>query len=564
MATLDNKSIRGSVTGAVRYVNNPDKNLPPDGLTRAAAYIRGEHAVENLFSVGHNGCSSNPDVAIQQFRACEALYRQKKGGAREAGLAEGKQPIMAEHIFISFPPHENVPYDTQCEIVDKLCASETLKDFYATSNRHWNTDNDHSHVLVCNTSKDGSKKLGMNNAKRNALRKELDRICVSYGLSVIDDPGLRHNDPEREAFIRQLVLEGKVEVYAPADYKKVLKPERPYDRWMLAQIAAGNVRVAEGVSKNREWDEEAGKYHGTTQGEAYKKWIAEQEYFIREKDKKAAKEKKAILIHQEEVEKKKAAREYYWNTRYRSSKHKEYYYAVRRYDDFGYRKPLLVLLIELLYLVATNEELYYNERYPAAKKNDTIFLHTDWKLQNSFDAMRYQDEQGVRTYDELDARIQAVGTDLSEARKGLAYYSKTITKGEDLYRAIRTFNTMDIRKKKNGSLTEEEQAIFKEAYRIMAAHKCTEPIQIGDFMRRRQFAEKKVSDLDEQVKKLSKDYHDLKFIESHSHELNLAAEQYVWSNADAHSVDDLINRANAEKRPVEARSKENEKISEFF
>lgn len=552
MATLDNKSIRGSVTGAVRYVNHADKNIPPDGLARAAAYIRGEHAVENLYSRGHNGCSSNPDVAIQQFRACEALYRQKKAGAREAGLTEGKQPIMAEHIFISFPPHENVPYDTQCEIVDKLCASEILKDFYCTSNRHWNTDNDHSHLLACNTSKDGSKKLGMNNAKRNALRKELDRICVGYGLSVIDDPGLRHKDPEREEFIRQLVLEGKVEVYAPADYKKVLKPERPYDRWMLSQIAAGNVRVAEGVSKNRE----------CTQAEAYERWIAEQPYFRREKDKKAAKEKKAVLIHEKDLKNRRAARVYYWDERYRSSKKKDYYYAVRRYDDWGYHKPLLVLLIELTYMVLTNEELYYMQKYPKAPppgRNEVFYAKTDWKIQNSYDAFRYQREQGVRTYAELDQRIQQVGTDLSEARKGLSYYKKTIEKGDELHKAILTFNTMEHRKKKNGSLTEEEQMIFREAYRIMSTYKCTDPIQIGNFFRRRQYAEKKVKDLEEQIPKLKKDYHDLKFIDSHSHELQLGIESYVWHNADTHSLDDLLSRANTQTTPKNTPSREIEK-----
>ena len=552
MATLDNKSIRGSVTGAVRYINNPDKNLPPDGLARAAAYIRGEHSVEQLYSRGHNGCSSNPDLAIQQFRACEQMYRQKKGGAREAGLAEGKQPIIAEHIFISFPPHENVPYDTQCEIVDKLCATDLLKDFYCTSNRHWNTDNDHSHILCCNTSKDGSKKLGMNNAKRNALRKELDRICaLDYGLSVIDDPGLRYNDPEREAFIRQLVDEGKVEVYAPADYQKLLKPEREYDRWMLAQIRAGKVSVAEGVSKNRE----------CTQSEAYERWIAEQPAFVRKKNKQASKRKAIALIAEEEAEKKKIARVYYWEARYRSSKRQNCYYAVRRYDNSGHHKPLLVLMMELLMVVAINEERFYQEKYPNARNTQTLDVRTDWKAQNMYDAMRYQSEQGVRTFDELNGRIQAVGSDLSEAKQGLAYYERAIEKGDDLHKAILTFNTME-RRKEERDLTEEEEMIRAEAYRIMSAHKCTKPIEIGEFMRRRQFAEKKVNDLKEQVKGLKKDYHDLKFIESHSQDLYSGIEHFVYQNKDTHDINDLIGRAQ-EKLPTETK-KYSEKFQEKY
>ena len=46
--------------------------------------------------------------------------------------------------------------------------------------------------------------------------------------------------------------------------------------------------------------------------------------------------------------------------------------------------------------------------------------------------------------------------------------------------------------------------IGKEAVRIMTVCKATESPQIGDFMRRRQFAEKKISDLIEQGKRLKR------------------------------------------------------------
>lgn len=547
MATLDNKSIRGSLAPVFKYTTNPDKNRPVDGLANAVAYIQGDHSVEQLYSRGHNGCSSNPELAIQQFRACEAMYRQKKGGARESGLAEGKQPIVAEHFFLSFPPHENVPYNIQCEIADKLCESDVLKDFYAMSNRHWNTDNDHSHILVCNTSKGGSHKLGMNNKKRNELRKELDRICVTYGLSVIDDPGLRHNDPEREAFIRQLVEEGKVEVYAPADYEKLLRVEREYDRWLLAQIEAGNVRIAESISKNRQ----------CTQAEAYERWLAEQAFFIREKDKKAAKEREAMLIHEAKA-REKAARAYYWDERYRSSKHKDYYYAVRRYDKNGYHKPALVLMIELVYLVATNERLFPEEKKPVC--DNTPFAARARDLQSTIDAFQYQREQDVWTFTELRDRIEQVGTDLSEARKGLAYYKRALEKGEDLYNAIISFRRMENAKQKR-PLTEEEELVRAEAYRIMAAHKCTVPLQCYDFIERRKFAEKKVEDLEKQIPKLKKDYHDLKFIDSHSDKLHFEVDGFFYDYGGDRSLDSLIKHAESR---VEQQSKplhrENEKI----
>lgn len=162
--------------------------------------------------------------------------------------------------------------------------------------------------------------------------------------------------------------------------------------------------------------------------------------------------------------------------------------------------------------------------------------------------MRFQEEQGVRTFAELNGRIEQVGTELSEVRQGLRYYTNAVERGDELYQAILTFNTMEARLKKNGALTEEEKMIGNEAYRIMAKHNCTEPLQIGEFSRKRQFAEKKVKYLTEQEQRLKKDYHDLKFIDSHSEHLAESIEYYVYRNQATHSLDDLINRANSTQK----------------
>lgn len=532
MATLENKSIKATLPAVVTYNNNPDKNLPPDGLVAAAAYIRGEHSIERLYSRGHNGCSCNPKTAIEQFKMSEVLYRQNKGGARESGLADGKTPTIAEHLFMSFPPEENVSCELQCEIADKLCSSEILCDFYAISNRHYNTDNDHSHILVSNFSKDGSRKLCLNKNKRAQLQKELNRICVGYGLSIIDNPALRRNDSEYEEFVRSCV--GKIKVYAPANYERYYADD--FGKWMVTQIANGNVIVADG------------RRRANSQEEAYKRWIAEQEEFIRVRNKKAAKKRKAVLIAVQQAGS-KAAREYYWNEKYKRNNH---YYAVRRYDDYGYHKPMLNLMVELMYLVSTQEEHYFREKYP--QRVETFNSKTDTKLQAMIDCSRYQREQGVRTFEELNSRIEQVGTELSEVRQGLRYYTNAVERGNELYQAILTFNTMEARLKKNGTLTEEEKMIGNEAYHIMAKHNCAEPYLAGEFIGKRQFAERKVKYLTEQEQRLKKDYHDLKFIDSHSEHLAESIEYYVYRNQATHSLDDLISNATSKTKSAETRS----------
>jgi hypothetical protein len=427
MATLSNKSIKGGLPGVVSYINNPDKLTPKDGLARALEYIHGEHSIERLYCHGHNGCSCNPELAIQQFRIGEARYRARKGGAKEAGLAEGKQPTIAEHIFISFPTEENVPYATQVEIADKLCRSKHLKDFYAVSNRHFNTDNDHTHLLVSNYAKDGSRKLCITGTKRKELRKDLNRICaLDYGLSVIDSPELRFKDPDYEAFIRSLVEGGKVNVYAPADYEKQY-PKDEFGRWMLQQVRAGRVRVAEGQSKNRP---------GLSQADAYKRWIVEQPDFERAVDKQAAKRKPYVLISDELAET-RAARAYYWDKRYRSSQYPKYYYAVRIYDEDGHRKSTLRLMIELMLVVMDKEYLLmdFSNVQDMGDKREKFFASTNRDIQRGYDAMHLQEVHGVRTTAELDSRIEQVGTELSEVRQGLAYYTRALSRERTVYNA---------------------------------------------------------------------------------------------------------------------------------
>lgn len=391
MATLANKSVKATLSAVVKYNNNPDKNLPPDSIATVAAYIRGEHSVEKLYSRGHNGCSSNPDVAIEQFKTSEYLYRRKKCGAKESGLAEGKTPTIAEHLFLSFPPEENVSYELQCKIADELCSSDLLKNFYAISNRHYNTDNDHSHILVSNFSKDGSRKLCLNKNKRAELQKELNRICVGYGLSIIDNPALRIKDKEYEMFVRECV--GKVTIYVPN------RTTDEFGEWLKEQEG---VVVAEGQKQS-----------------SYEQWVATHNDFVRMKDKKAAEKKEAVLIAERQKET-KAARVYYWQEQF---KRNGYYYAVRRYDDEGNLKSPLVLLFELLYLVVTQEEYVYITGKDQVE-NEKVYWGTNKQLQAAFDAMEYQREQGVRTPSELNSRIQAVGVELSEVRQGMAYYSR--------------------------------------------------------------------------------------------------------------------------------------------
>ena len=68
-----------------------------------------------------------------------------------------------------------------------------MSGFYALSAAHYNTDNIHIHILICNHSADGTHTLSMKRDKIKAMRDELDHICAEMGFSTLN-PEIPVND----------------------------------------------------------------------------------------------------------------------------------------------------------------------------------------------------------------------------------------------------------------------------------------------------------------------------------------------------------------------------------
>ena len=163
------------------------------------------------------------------------------------------------------------------------------------------------------------------------------------------------------------------------------------------------------------------------------------------------------------------------------------------YDEDGHRKSTLRLMIELILVVMDQEHLLWTPTYQdMGDKREKFFASTNWELQNGYDAMRYQEEQGVRTPAELMNRIADVGTELSEVRQGKAYYTRAVQRNANDH-----------------------------------------------------YAKLKVKYLTEQETRLKKDYHDLKFIEAHSLDAAYEIERQIMKELGPRSLDDMIARVQA-------------------
>lgn len=227
MATMSFQPIHASPIKAARYIASPDKVVPSGDVQRVLSYMRDGH-IERAYTFGHNGCSANIELAIQQFGFAQLKYDELHS-AKGRSTAEvkftiqdyakkkhvdindkekiekmlsgvnhdekyvyiKKEPILAQHCFLSFPEFEHPSPDELRKITDELMHSDTLNRFYAISAAHYNTDNAHIHLLISNFAKDGSRTVSMNNKRIREIRAELDRICVSHGYSIIENSEMK-------------------------------------------------------------------------------------------------------------------------------------------------------------------------------------------------------------------------------------------------------------------------------------------------------------------------------------------------------------------------------------
>ncbi len=178
MATTKIWDIRGRVDKLIRYVVNPEKTAD---LEYAAAMHTIENVIEydadsmkteqHLFVTGVN-CDENN--AVNEFMGAKRLWK-KTGG------------IVAYHGYQSFAAGE-VDAKTAHEIGVKLAKALWGDRFQVVVSTHCNTGHYHNHFALNSVSYTDGKRYYDNKETYNRMRKESDRLCKEYGLSVIKSP----------------------------------------------------------------------------------------------------------------------------------------------------------------------------------------------------------------------------------------------------------------------------------------------------------------------------------------------------------------------------------------
>lgn len=179
MATTAIWDIKGRLDKVVNYAKNPEKTDAAlyskselQGLGDVMNYTMQDHKTEKKLFV--TGLNCDPETARDQ------MVMTKRRFCKEDG-------ILAFHAYQSFAKGETTP-DIAHEIGVKLAQElwgDRFENIVAT---HLDKGHLHNHFVINSVSFLDGKKYNDCNASYRLLRQTSDRLCRTYGLSIVENP----------------------------------------------------------------------------------------------------------------------------------------------------------------------------------------------------------------------------------------------------------------------------------------------------------------------------------------------------------------------------------------
>ncbi len=158
------KEIKKSIK-AQKYVND------------SIAYIllpKDKSGEEKCFKFTCINCEDNEvDTLSKQFRFVRKAFDKDNN-------------ILAHHYVQSFSPNEKITPELAHQIGIEL-SKNVATGFQVIVSTHIDKDHIHNHIIINSVSMETGMKWRGNGDTLKVLRKESDKICKTYGLSVIEN-----------------------------------------------------------------------------------------------------------------------------------------------------------------------------------------------------------------------------------------------------------------------------------------------------------------------------------------------------------------------------------------
>lgn len=229
MATTKIWDVRGWLGHVVNYAENPDKtgNLQfseadLQGLRDVMNYATQDYKTEHQYFV--SGINCMPETAREEMQMVKKKYG-KEGG------------IVAFHAYQSFKPGEVTP-ELAHEIGKKLAQNLWGDRFQVVVATHLDKEHIHSHFVLSSVSFVDGKRYNDCKASYARMRRESDRLCQEYKLSVIENPGTH---TPRTIYLAE--KEGKPTRYnvIRADIDEIISRSMTFTQFKTAMKAKGYI-----------------------------------------------------------------------------------------------------------------------------------------------------------------------------------------------------------------------------------------------------------------------------------------------------------------------------------
>lgn len=304
------------------------------------------------------------------------------------------------------------------------------------------------------------------------LRRYANRLCVEQGLSIIDLPILRHNDPEYSAWIDGVIAAGKITVH----------PEREEHKGAKRQKASTR--------------------------QIYYKWLKDTEEYNLEQER---------LLTKEQLNKKKS-RDLYWSVEppdkpmrvYPVSGPKNQYYAISKYDKNGCERSIAELILLLIKIIYENEK----NLYESSPHNPPIKCHTDYAVQGAVNRIRVIRELHIEDPSDIPDRFVDIGTQMNALKKEKARHEASIKKHEEIIDAWKVYHRVRGVVEGVDDPDPETYDMYKWAYAILVKNKVLSDEAYLNVSRRYDFEKRKIIDYDKRMPDLKRQYRDLKHLEA--------------------------------------------------
>ncbi len=189
MAVTSMWPIKGRIDKVINYARNPEKTIE-----ESHSEMAGLHAIEGVVEYAANDMKTEKreyvtclncmeEYAAEQFLESQRLWSRIAGRDKTTGR-------VCYHGYQSFP-EGSVNAETAHEIGVRLAERLWGSEYQVVIATHCNTNHYHNHFVLNPVSLEDGHKFFNSPFDYQAMKETSDRLCLEYGLSIIEEPSGR-------------------------------------------------------------------------------------------------------------------------------------------------------------------------------------------------------------------------------------------------------------------------------------------------------------------------------------------------------------------------------------